>query len=124
MRSLARWTSRRQASDGIPPSAIPAPRRAPTWPRQTFVDEDPFWTPDAAELPSRLPAEDPNLLTAYPAVRENAFLTALALTAAARAAGRQAGCQILAVSATHEYEAAVGQNLAMLADQDHPVVTR
>lgn len=123
VKSFSRWTSRRQSTDGIPPTAIPAPRRVPTWPGETVVNEDPFWAPIADEIPARpLPPEDRNLLTARPAgAAGNAMLATLALLAAA---ARRPGCRILAVSAAFEYEVAVGQNLAMLADQDHMAVTR
>jgi len=115
VRSIARWTSRRQASDGIPPHATDTPRRAPI---ARHLTED----LNVGEFVLRpLPAEDRNLLTAYPAATAPAARGLLATLALATILQRPP-CRIL--DASREYEVAVGQNLAMLADQDHVAVTR
>jgi hypothetical protein len=103
-----------------PNASIPASRRAPSWPRpDADVDEHPFWQPAGDGLPTGLPPEDRHLLTAYPDAPPDTgprrFLAAMALASAAR----RSGCRILAASRAFEFEAAVGQNLAILADQDH-----
>jgi len=98
-----------------PNASIPAPRRIPTWPGETVVNEDPFCAPIADEIPEGLPTEIHDLLTAYPdapAPGPRRFLAAMALATAAR----RSGCRILAASHAHEFEAAVGQNLALFAE--------
>lgn len=120
MAILTRKPRSKSPDDGIPPHATGAPRRLPSWPGETVVNEHPFWQPIADDIPARrLPPEDRNLLTAYPdapPMAPHAFLAALALSAAIRR-----GCRILTASA--EFEVVVGQNFAMLADQDHYGVT-
>lgn len=130
MKSLPWRPGSRAAADANPSHAIPTPRRAPTWPGETVINEHPFWAPIPDEIPSGLPAEDRNLLTAYPVQTGTAargFLGALALAAVLQ----RPPCRILAVSRDEtaargrfDFEVAVGQNLAMLADQDHMTVTR
>ena len=130
MRSLPWRAGRAPAADANPSHAIPSPRRAPTWPGETVINEHPFWAPIPDEIPSGLPAEDRNLLTAYPDAPSSTargLLGALALAAVLQ----RPPCRILAVSrdetaarAGFEFEVAVGQNLALLADQDHVAVTR
>jgi hypothetical protein len=120
VRIIPRRSGPAPTADGIPPHATGTPRRAPSWPRETVINEHPFWAPIPDEIPSGLPAESRNLLTAYPMAAAHAYLSMLALLAASR----RPSCRILATSAEHEYEVAVGQNLAMLADQAHPAVTR
>lgn len=104
--------------DGIAPqddrSAIPAPRRENTE----------FWRPTApgpgrgsTDLPPlRLPAENPNLLTARPVCMADQGPLATDR-------GGRPGCQILAASRQDtaelraaEFEAAVRQNLAMFTE--------
>lgn len=114
MAILTRRPRSKSPDDGIPPHAIPAPPRLASWPGETAVNEHPFWQPIPDDIPTRrLPPENRNLLDAYP----HAFLAALALSAAIRR-----GTASLAASA--EFEVVVGQNFAMLADQDHYGVTR
>ena len=118
MRILPRGPRSTSADGAKPSSPIPAPRlRVPSAPLFGLPADD------GAYVPRYLPPENRNLLTAYPTAPPadlHAFLAALALSAAIQ----RRGCRILAGSrmmsrSAFELEAAIGQNLAMLADQDH-----
>lgn len=113
---IPRRDRRTQPSDGIPPRAIPAPRRrqpsAPLYGMDRRVDD---------ALSFDLPAEDPHLLTARAVDVDQALGTPMVVR---RRTGRSR-CRILKISRTEfEFEVVVGQNLAMLADQEHAEVTR
>lgn len=109
------------ADDGITPHATGAPRRIPTWPGETAVNEHEFWHPIPDELPEGLPPEHRDLLVAYPdappARSVHPFLTALAVASAVN----RSTCRILAVSlakslAEADLEAVVAQNLRLFAE--------
>lgn len=99
------------------PAPRRAPRRAPSWPGETVANEDPFWAPIADEIRLQLPTENRNLLVAYPdapAPGPRGLLAAMALASAVR----RSGCRILAASHAAEFEAAVAQNLRIVAETD------
>lgn len=111
MKSIPRILRRERPNDVIPPSAIPAPRRAPSWPRP--ADSERTWW--------NLPPENPNLLSADPPP-----------AADYGARHRRPSCLILGASRTeHEhlrrtaaiadalaYEVAVAENTLILHPDD------